>query len=74
MHQMTNRAHARKLAIRSMLTLAAAVTILASGAAAGEAKARKPWRNAQAAVTTGGTSAGSGLSGIGSPPRARYNS
>lgn len=55
---MTARARARKLAIRSMLTMAAATAIIASGATAGEAKARKSWRNANAAVTTGGSFSG----------------
>jgi rare lipoprotein A len=53
MHRTTTRARARKLAIRSMLTMAAATAIIASGATAGEAKARKSWRNANAAVTSG---------------------
>jgi rare lipoprotein A len=75
---MTTRAHARKLAIRSMLTLAATVAILASGVNAGEAKARKQWRNAQAAVTTGGTFAGKASyygseSGSRTASGARYN-
>jgi rare lipoprotein A len=58
MHQKTTRARARKLAIRSMLTLTATVAIVASGATAGEAKARKHWRQANAAVVTSGTFAG----------------
>jgi rare lipoprotein A len=58
MHQKTTRARARKLAIRSMLTLTATVAIVTSGATAGEAKARKHWRQANAAVVTSGTFAG----------------
>jgi rare lipoprotein A len=58
MHQKTTRARARKLAIRSMLTLTATAAIVASGATAGEAKARKHWRQANAAVVTSGTFAG----------------
>jgi rare lipoprotein A len=41
-----------------MLTMTAATAIVASGATAGETKARKSWHNANAAVTTGGTIAG----------------
>jgi rare lipoprotein A len=75
---MTTRAHARKLAIRSMLTLTAAVAIIASGATAGEAKARKHWRQAKAAVVTGGTFAGKASyygseSGSRTASGARYN-
>jgi rare lipoprotein A len=55
---MTTRARARKFAIRSMLTITAATAIIASGATAGEAKARKSWRSANAAVTTSGTFSG----------------
>ena len=61
-----------------MLTLAAAAAIIASGATAGEAKARKHWRNANAAVTTGGTFAGKASyygseSGSRTASGARYN-
>lgn len=78
MHQMTTRARARKLAIRSMLTLAAATAVIASGATAGEAKARKTWRNANAAVTTSGTFSGKASyygseSGARTASGARYN-
>jgi rare lipoprotein A len=55
---MITGARARKLAIRSMLTITAATAIIASGATAGEAKARKAWRNANAAVTTSGSFSG----------------
>ena len=58
MHQTTTRALARKPAIRSMLTLAATVAIIVSGATASEAKARKHWRSANAAATVGNTFAG----------------
>lgn len=59
MHRMTTRARARKLAIRSMLTVGAVAALMASGASASEAKARKHhWRNSNAAVTTSGTFSG----------------
>ena len=75
---MTTRARARKLAIRSMLTIAAAAFIVASGATAGEAKARKTWRHANAAVTTGGSFSGKASyygseSGSRTASGARYN-
>ena len=78
MHSKTTRAHARKLAIRSVLTLAATLAVLVSGASAGEAKARKSWRNASAAVTTSGTFAGTASyygseSGSRTASGARYN-
>jgi rare lipoprotein A len=78
MHQTTIRAFARKLAFRSMLTLAAAVAFVASGVGPGEAKARKQWRNANAAVTTAGTFAGKASyygseSGSRTASGARYN-
>ena len=41
MHEMTTRARARKLAIRSMLTIGAVTALIASGATASEAKSRK---------------------------------
>lgn len=53
MHQTKTRARARKLAFRSMFTLAAATAIIASGATAGEASGRKGWRNAQASAPAG---------------------
>jgi len=58
MHEMTTRARARKLAIRSMLTIGAVTALIASGATASEAKARKHWRHANAAVTASGSFAG----------------
>jgi rare lipoprotein A len=78
MHETTTRARARKLAIRSMLTLAAATAIITSGATAGEAKARKSWRNANAAVTTSGNFSGTASyygseSGSRTASGARYN-
>jgi rare lipoprotein A len=54
MHEMTTRARARTLAIRSMLTIGAVTALIASGATASEAKARKHWQSANAAVTTSG--------------------
>jgi rare lipoprotein A len=78
MHGMTTRAHARKLAIRSMLTVAASAAMIASGATAGEAKSRKQWRNANAAVTTSGSFSGKASyygseSGARTASGARYN-
>jgi rare lipoprotein A len=78
MQDMTNRARARKLAIRSLLTFAAATAMVASAASAGEAKAHKSWRNANAAVTTSGSFSGkASYYGSESGPRtasgARYN-
>lgn len=77
MHRTTTRARARKLAIRSMLTMAAATAIIASGATAGEAKARKSWRNANAAVTSGSFAGKASYYGSESGARtasgARYN-
>lgn len=75
---MTTRAHARKLAIRSMLTVAAAATLMAAGATEGEAKSRKQWRNANAAVTSSGSFAGKASyygseSGARTASGARYN-
>ena len=75
---MTTRAHARKLAFRSMLTIAAATAMIASGATAGEAKGRKHWRNANAAVATSGTFSGKASyygseSGARTASGARYN-
>jgi rare lipoprotein A len=75
---MTTSARARKLAIRSMLTITAATAIIASGATAGEAKARKQWRNANAAVTTSGAISGKASyygseSGARTASGARYN-
>ncbi len=74
----TIRAHARKLAIRSMLTVGAAAIMIASGASAGEAKARKNWRDANAATATGGTFSGKASyygseSGSRTASGARYN-
>ena len=78
MLQSTTRAHARKLAIRSMLTIAAAAAMIASGATAGEAKARKNWHDANAAVTSSGTFSGKASyygseSGSRTASGARYN-
>jgi rare lipoprotein A len=78
MHQMTTRARARKLAIRSMLTVGAVAALVASGASAGEAKARKHWRNANAAVATSGSFSGKASyygseSGARTASGARYN-
>jgi rare lipoprotein A len=58
MHETTTRARARKLAIRSMLTIGAMTALIASGATASEATSRKQWRQANAAVTTSGGFAG----------------
>ena len=74
----TTRAHARKLAVRSMLTIAAAATIIASGASSGEAKARRNWHDANAAATSGGSFAGKASyygseSGSRTASGARYN-
>ena len=78
MLRMTTRARARKLTIRSMLTITTATAIIAMGATAGEAKARKSWRNANAAVTTSGTFSGKASyygseSGARTASGARYN-
>ena len=78
MHQMTTRARARKLAIRSMLTVGAVAALIASGASASEAKARKHWRNANAAVATSGSFSGKASyygseSGARTASGARYN-
>ena len=78
MHQMTARARARKLAIRSMLTVGAVAALMASGASASEAKGRKHWRNAQGAVTTSGSFSGKASyygseSGARTASGARYN-
>ena len=78
MHQMTTRARARKLAIRSMLTVGAVAALVASGASASEAKARKHWRNANAAVATSGSFSGKASyygseSGARTASGARYN-
>jgi rare lipoprotein A len=61
-----------------MLTITAATAIIASGATAGEAKARKQWRNANAAVTTSGAISGKASyygseSGARTASGARYN-
>jgi rare lipoprotein A len=73
----TTRAHARKLAIRTMLTITAATAIIASGATAGEAKARKNWHDANAATTSGTFSGKASYYGSESGSRtasgARYN-
>ena len=74
----TTRAHARKLAIRSMLTIAAAAAIIASGASSGEARARRHWHDANAAATSSGTFAGKASyygseSGSRTASGARYN-
>jgi rare lipoprotein A len=58
MHEVTISARARKLAIRSMLAIGAVTALVASGATASEAKSRKHWRHANAAVSTSGTFAG----------------
>ena len=79
MHRMTTRARARKLAIRSMLTVGAVAALMASGASVSEAKARKHhWRQAHAAVTTSGTFSGKASyygaeSGARTASGARYN-
>ena len=80
MHQMTTRARARKLAIRSMLTVGAVAALMASGASVSEAKARKHhhWRNSNAAVTTSGSFSGKASyygseSGARTASGARYN-
>jgi len=79
MHPMTTRAHARKLAIRSMLTVGAVAALMASGASASEAKARKHhWRQANAAVTSSGSFSGKASyygseSGARTASGARYN-
>jgi rare lipoprotein A len=61
-----------------MLTMTAAIGMIASGATAGEAKARKSWRNANAAVTTSGSISGKASyygseSGARTASGARYN-
>lgn len=58
MRTKTTRAHARKIATRSMLTMAAAAAVIITGATAGEAKTRKNWRNANAAITSSGSFSG----------------
>lgn len=58
MHETTTRAHARTLAIRSMLTIGAVTALIASGATASEAKARRHWQNANAAATSSGSFSG----------------
>ena len=78
MHSMTTSARARKLAIRSMLTVGAVAALVASGASASEAKARKHWRNANAAVATSGSFSGKASyygseSGARTASGARYN-
>lgn len=77
MLQSTTRAHARKLVIRSMLTITAAAIVIASGATAGEAKARKNWQDANAATTSGTFSGKASYYGSESGSRtasgARYN-
>ena len=76
---MTTRARARKLAIRSMLTVGAVAALMASGASASEAKGRKHhWRHAHAAVATSGSFAGKASyygseSGARTASGARYN-
>jgi rare lipoprotein A len=61
-----------------MLTVGAVAALIASGASASEAKARKHWRNANAAVTTSGSFAGKASyygseSGARTASGARYN-
>jgi rare lipoprotein A len=78
MYRMTTRARARKLAFRSLLTVAATTAILVSGATVGEAKSRKHWRSANAAVTTSGSFSGKASyygseSGARTASGARYN-
>jgi rare lipoprotein A len=78
MRSMTTRAHARKLAIRSVLTVGAVAALIASGATASEAKSRKQWRNANAAVATSGSFSGKASyygseSGARTASGARYN-
>jgi rare lipoprotein A len=41
-----------------MLTMAAAAAVIITGATAGEAKTRKNWRNANAAITSSGSFSG----------------
>lgn len=76
---MTTRAHARKLAIRSLLTIGAVTALIATGATASEAKGRKHWRNANAAVSassgsfSGKASYYGAESGTRTASGARYN-
>jgi rare lipoprotein A len=61
-----------------MLTVGAVAALVASGASAGEAKARKHWRNANAAVATSGSFSGKASyygseSGARTASGARYN-
>ena len=58
MHEMTTRARARKLAGRSLLTIGAVTALIASGATASEAKSRRHWQSANAAVTSSGSFSG----------------
>lgn len=58
MRNKTTRARVRKTATRSMLTMAAAAAVIITGATAGEAKTRKSWRNANAAITSSGSFSG----------------
>lgn len=58
MRNKTTGARVRKTATRSMLTMAAAVAVIITGATAGEAKTRKSWRNANAAITSSGSFSG----------------
>lgn len=74
----TTRARARKLAVRSILTVGAVTALIASGATASEAKSRKHWRQANAAVTTSGSFSGKASyygseSGSRTASGARYN-
>jgi rare lipoprotein A len=61
-----------------MLTVGAVAALVASGASASEAKARKHWRNANAAVATSGSFSGKASyygseSGARTASGARYN-
>jgi rare lipoprotein A len=61
-----------------MLTVGAVAALIASGASASEAKARKHWRNANAAVATSGSFSGKASyygseSGARTASGARYN-
>jgi rare lipoprotein A len=58
MRNKTTGARVRKTATRSMLTMAAAAAVIITGATAGEAKTRKSWRNANAAITSSGSFSG----------------
>ena len=75
MHEMTAGARARKVAIRSMLTIGAVTALIASGTSVVEAKGRKQWHDANAAVGTfsGKASYYGSESGSRTASGARYN-